>query len=135
MTEREWVECADPQEILKALRGKCSNRKLRLFSCACCRRIWQFITDPGSQAIVEIVEQCTDGLVDTQRILSLDWDRLTDNCGGPEESHAIAFMTAGHVGYSVLAPIRGMHPWNDFDDALSTAAERGSNYGSILHLA
>ncbi len=83
MTEREWVECADPQEILKALRGKCSNRKLRLFSCACCRRIWQFITDPGSQAIVEIVEQCTDGLVDTQRILSLDWDRLTDNCGGP----------------------------------------------------
>ena len=37
MTEGEWDASADPQRMLEALRGKASNRKLRMFAVACTR--------------------------------------------------------------------------------------------------
>jgi hypothetical protein len=39
MTEAEWLTCTEPQPILEFLEGKASERKLRLFVCACCQRI------------------------------------------------------------------------------------------------
>jgi hypothetical protein len=40
MTEAEWLACDDPQKMLAFLRGRASERKFRLFTCACCRRAW-----------------------------------------------------------------------------------------------
>ena len=37
MTEAEWLACNDPTPMLEFLRDKASERKLRLFFCACCR--------------------------------------------------------------------------------------------------
>jgi hypothetical protein len=31
MTEAEWLACADPEKMLEFLRGRASERKLRLF--------------------------------------------------------------------------------------------------------
>ena len=40
MDEAEWLACADPASMLEFVRNCMSDRQLRLFACACCRRIW-----------------------------------------------------------------------------------------------
>jgi hypothetical protein len=61
MDEAEWQTCNDLAAMLEFLRGKASERKLRLFACACCRRIWHFLSDKRSQLAVEVGEKCADG--------------------------------------------------------------------------
>src|SRR5262249_6775812 len=56
VTEQEWIECTDPLRLLLFLRGKASDRKLRLFGCACCRRIWEWLPDQSNRDLVAAVE-------------------------------------------------------------------------------
>jgi hypothetical protein len=61
MDEAEWLTCNDPQSMLEFLGGKANERKLRLFVCTCCRRIWQKFTDQQGRRAVEIAERLADG--------------------------------------------------------------------------
>jgi len=54
MTEAEWLVCSEPRPILDYLQGTASDRKLRLFGCACCRRIWHLLEDQRSRQAVEL---------------------------------------------------------------------------------
>ena len=64
MTQDEWDRCTDPGKMLELLRGKVSDRKLRLFAVACCRRIWHRLAGDRSQRLVEASEQVLEGVLD-----------------------------------------------------------------------
>ncbi len=71
MTEQEWLESASPVAMLDYLVPKSPRaiakrfgpraRKLRLFACACCRRLFPLLTDERSRAVVEVSERFADG--------------------------------------------------------------------------
>jgi hypothetical protein len=63
MTEQEWLECTDPPPMLESLRGKASERKLRLFAVACCRRIWHSMVDERTKRSIEACELYADGFI------------------------------------------------------------------------
>jgi hypothetical protein len=60
MREVEWLACADPRPMLDSLRGKASERKLRLFTVACCRRAWGPMRDETCRRAVEVAERYAD---------------------------------------------------------------------------
>jgi hypothetical protein len=63
MTEAEWLACTDPTPMLAFLRGKASERKLRLFACACVSQILP-LSDPHTDETrlgLELVAKFADG--------------------------------------------------------------------------
>jgi hypothetical protein len=62
MTEAEWLGCTDPHLMLDFLRGKASERKLRLIACACRRHICHLFPSERSRNAVEVAERYADEL-------------------------------------------------------------------------
>jgi hypothetical protein len=59
-----WLNSHDVQAMLGAVRGRASQRKLRLFACGCCRAVWHLIPDPRNHHAVEVAEGFADGAAD-----------------------------------------------------------------------
>jgi hypothetical protein len=63
MTEAEWLACEEPSTMLhEVLSDASGSRKLRLFGCAACRRVWAVMGD-DCRAAVEASECYADGLI------------------------------------------------------------------------
>jgi hypothetical protein len=65
MTEAEWLACDEPLPMLDGLEGEVADglvgdRQLRLFVCACSRRLWHLLTDE-TRHDVELAECFVDG--------------------------------------------------------------------------
>src|SRR5262245_30411609 len=72
MTEQEWLDTRQSWKLLGYLidepRVCYSQRKLRLFTCALCRRLGHLLTDPRSLAAVDVAERCVEGSVTEQEL-------------------------------------------------------------------
>jgi hypothetical protein len=68
MTEIEWQTCQDPTPMVAFLltKGLASERKLKLFAVACCRRMWNLLTNEQSRRAVEVIERHADGEADDE---------------------------------------------------------------------
>ncbi len=87
MTEEEWLACEDPNKMRHYFIVE-SDRKWRLFACACMRRVWSLFPDDRSRRAVEISELFADGLA-TSAELSEAFNHAQDAAlhwyGGAEE--------------------------------------------------
>jgi hypothetical protein len=83
MTEAEWAGCAEPGPMLAFLRGRASDRKLRLFACACCRTVQGFIPVGPCREAVEVALRYADGQATADELAA---------------ARSAAMAAAGHAG-------------------------------------
>ncbi|HKB00707.1 MAG TPA: hypothetical protein VKD90_00745 [Gemmataceae bacterium] len=68
MTEAEWLTSKNPAPMLISMLGTASERKLRLFGVACCRRCLDHFKDPRELQAVLAAEKLADGAIsETER--------------------------------------------------------------------
>src|SRR6266567_6199875 len=75
MTEAEWLASDDPTLMpnclcleLQLSRTKVGRRKLRLYACACGRRVWHLLKDKKSRRAIELAERFAEGLVSSAEL-------------------------------------------------------------------
>jgi hypothetical protein len=114
MTEAEWLASREPHDLLEHLRDHISDRRLRLFSCACIRRIRRLLTAPGSWESASVVERFTEGEATSAelRTAELALNELSDLRGEETAPYWVPFWAADQdARKAVYGVIRWMvHP-------------------------
>ncbi|VTR93322.1 Uncharacterized protein OS=Sorangium cellulosum (strain So ce56) GN=sce5710 PE=4 SV=1 [Gemmata massiliana] len=105
MTEAEWLACLELSQLAEWHPDAASDRKARkarLFTVACCRRIWGLIDQPELRAAVEEAERFADGLVSQEELWAT---HLTT----PYEVAKHDVCNA--VGYTLVGGDRALYFW------------------------
>jgi hypothetical protein len=105
MNESEWLQHAEPRDMLAFLRGQRRPRKLRLFACACCRRIWHLLEDERSRDAVIASERYADRLIRREELIA---SRQRAMLGKPLFDYYV--YPAENAAASVARPTIS-HPW------------------------
>jgi hypothetical protein len=78
VNEGQWQDCEDPDAMLDAVAGSPqANDRLRLFACACVRRVWDLLQDENEEPVrraVEFAERLADGGDDAAGRAAIDGD-------------------------------------------------------------
>ncbi|OAI50770.1 hypothetical protein AYO44_17530 [Planctomycetaceae bacterium SCGC AG-212-F19] len=110
MTEEEWLACEDPAQMLQYLWNRPSDRKLRLFACACARR-----TKPHT--VVDVAEAFADRQIGQEEVWQAR-SQVGAIMGGSSEAAAL-HAAVGTIADYPFAAARG-------------AAEQAALYRSLL---
>jgi hypothetical protein len=68
MTRDEWFACADPKVLGERVWHLWTQRRRRLYLCACCRLLWPWLTKEPVRRLVEAAERLADGEEDAEVI-------------------------------------------------------------------
>jgi hypothetical protein len=117
MTEAEWLACADPTPMLEFLRGKVSDRKLRLFACAFGRAVRDSQHQLGPSTVA-VAERYADGLASDQDLTS---ERRGWACS-PEERGPVAPSAYDGAWGAVDSLTRYERVWRHDPDSYSCIA-------------
>jgi hypothetical protein len=147
MTEADWSS-TNPTDILFFLRdsGRLTERKARLFAVACCRRIWDLLSDPRSRGAVEVAEAFADGLALPEELEAAHaeadaccmelpaWYPATEAAQVAEQASAPSGLDAGFTGAAIDAKqARATASTGDFDEQL-WSVEQGAQAALLRDL-
>lgn len=138
MTETEWNTSIDPGNMLELLRVNASDRKLRLFAVACCRRVLHLLPNEFAQRVVTVAEGYADNAYSDDELAAVaETFRSSERERGPDypdvcaEREAFTSLERLTVGRS--------NPMNAWDAAAEVsdctpdalACEAGSQSGPV----
>jgi hypothetical protein len=130
MTEREWQECEDPHAMLRFMAEKGAWRKFRLFTVACCRRVYHLLPRERQQW-AEVAERHADGEASHEELEAASAHPQVRGwlAGGPwlpsdftTASHPgwvslhVSAETTGHASYAALEAVEAAGQDEDIDD-------------------
>jgi hypothetical protein len=147
MTESEWLHCTVARKMLLFLLGgsylrvqdvesfphcRGSDRKLRLFACACYHRIRQALPDARARAAVEVAEQVIDGIKPIEELerAGLYMRALLDALEGPWRASRGAEREALSPTYEALA-LAGVILWRQPQKAAYYASSNAYLSGAV----
>jgi hypothetical protein len=90
MDEKEGLGGSDSRAMVQYIAGRATMRKAQLFAAACCRRVWDDLSDPRSRDAVEVVERLADGLAGKE-----DWQKVEE--GAYDACEAVSKSEPGGV--------------------------------------
>jgi hypothetical protein len=110
------------------------GRRVRLFACLCCRRIWPLLSNPASRAAVEAGERYAEGAAD-DRELDAAWraacaaavEAADDD--RPRDPHSLSARAAMHAAdFDLWGDVYEMAAWEYAANAAGkdVAAERAT---------
>lgn len=141
MTEQEWLEASDPRPMLAYLRSKASQRKLRLFICACCHRVlgespWEELSEAVrvGELFVENVADSSD-LADAQGAVSWGVSEMCESLNLRAEALALVFQQEPlSVDDVIAATERMLEGWRMNVPDLDMEMEKGRQRQWLRHL-
>ena len=68
MTENEWNTCHDPHAMWMVFADTPERTDLILFGCACCRRVWNLLSDERLRRDIEVRERYERGLASEEEL-------------------------------------------------------------------
>jgi hypothetical protein len=107
MNEVEWQGGADVGAMLDHLDGKVSDRKLRLFACACVRRHWARLRYTAPRNAVALAERLAEGEASEPEVEQMrqSAEELAGNA--PEYEQPVYQAAAATLAESALEAARG----------------------------
>jgi hypothetical protein len=112
VNEADWLNCDNPDRMLQQLCGQLTDRRLRLFACACCRHLSSLLAR-DNLAAVEVIERHEDGMA--------TWQELRDDLTSADE------VEAGTTGPRRIAARAAAMAWSVTEHARSAAAHATVN--------
>jgi hypothetical protein len=105
VTEAEYLACTDLELLLRQLEQTCSERKTRLFCCACCRLFPDFIAGVVGELAAVLGEKVADGggsEVERKRVVAAFRTEHRSRDG------RASWHYVGHIAVHAIDP---SHPW------------------------
>jgi hypothetical protein len=106
VTEAQWLACAEPSDLdlyLGEIGARPSERKLRLFGCACVRGVWKHLPEDAHRQAIEVCERFADNLASAAELRA-----VRELAHGTYEG--IGDIVADHSAVSVTALCEAK-PW------------------------
>jgi hypothetical protein len=127
MTEAEWLSCADPTRLMQWERIATTERKLRLFAVACCRRIPALNSDAILAAVIDTVERFADRLATEEEVRDahLRADSIADSAGETaDDCESVEGLSENTVRWQAVHCAAWATHWASFPGELRTVIDR-----------